>query len=165
MVVDLLLTLEDAVVDIAHLREHSVANNALHSVTTIFPVGSHCLRQLGDLIRVLTDISADVPREIVWQTVTIAHCQFPTVVLHLTGIDPLAGSLTHGGDTFHEEQDVGGLLVIPVETTVDFVSQDGKVETDVMLCGGLPFDVVVTTLVADVSVGQVITAVRTCDIV
>ena len=95
----------------------------------------------------------------------IAHCQFPTVVLHLASVDPLSGSLTHSGDTFHEEQNVGGLLIIPVEASVDFVSQDGEVETDVMLCGGLPLDIVVAALVADIAVGQVITAVRTCDIV
>ena len=95
----------------------------------------------------------------------ITDTQFPTVVLHLTGVNPLARTLTHCTDTLHEEQNVGGLLVKPVEASVDFVPQDSEVDTDVMLSGGLPLDVVVATLIADVSVEKVITTVCTSDIV
>ena len=32
----------------------------------------------------------------------IAYGKFPTIVLYLTGIDPLARAFTHGSNTFHQ---------------------------------------------------------------
>ena len=139
--------------------------NTLHAVTTILTVGSYCLRQFCNLIHILTDVSVDIPRKTVLQLVAIANAQFPTVVLNLAGIDPLTRSFTHSSDTFHEEQNVCGLLIEPIKTTVDFVSQHCEINTDVMLCGGFPLDIVVAALIAYITVSQVVTTVLTADVV
>ena len=96
---------------------------------------------------------------------TITNTQFPTVVLYLAGIDPLTRAFTHSSDSFHEEQNVCGLLIEPIKTTVDFVSQHCEINTDVMLCGGFPLDIVVATLIAYVTVSQIVSTVFTANVV
>ena len=101
MIVDLFLTLEDTIVDVTYLWEHRMTHNALHTVTTILTVGGYCFWQFGNLVDVFADVSTDIPWEIVRQTMTIAYCEFPTIVLYLTGVDPLARAFSHGSNTFH----------------------------------------------------------------
>ena len=123
-----------------------MAYDALHTVTTVGATGCHGLWQLGNLVLILADVTGNVPREAVVQLVTIAQRELPTDVLHFTGVDPLSGALTHGGNTVHRQQNVGGQLVEPVEATIDFVAQQCEVKTSVMLGSRLPLDVVVGTL-------------------
>ena len=142
-----------------------MTHNTLHTITAVFSVGGYGLRQFGNLIHILTDVTADIPREIVGKTMTVSYSQLPTVVLYLTGIDPLARTFSHSSDTFHEEQDVFGFLVEPVETTIDLILQDCEVNTDIVLCGGLPLDIIVTALVANIAVLQIVATVLTADVV
>ena len=142
-----------------------MADDGLFAVAAVASAGSHRLRQFGNLVHVAADVTVDVPREVVGQMVAIAQRELPTVVFHLAGINPLAIALTHGSNTVHEEQNVGGLLVKPVEAAVDVAAQKGEVQTNVVLGAGLPFDVVVTALVAHVAVGQVVAAVAAGNVV
>ena len=96
---------------------------------------------------------------------TIAYSQFPTIVLYFTSIDPLTRTFTHSSDAFHEQQNIGGLLVEPVEASIDFVSQYSEIQTDVVLGCGLPLDIVISTLIANISVSKVVATVTSCDVV
>ena len=142
-----------------------MTNYALHAIAAVLTVGSHRLRQFCHLVYIFADISVDVPREAVCKAMTIAEGQLPTVVLHLTGVNPLTGTFTHGSDALHEEQNVGGLLAVPVETSVDIVSQQCEVYTNIVLCSGLPLYVIVATLVAHITVCQIIATVQTGNII
>ena len=53
----------------------------------------------------------------------------------------------------------------PVEATINLVSEQSKVNTNVMLAGGFPLDVIVATLVANITIRQDVATVGSCDIV
>ena len=73
---------------------------------------------LGNLVAVSADVTGNVVAEVALRT-TIAHIEFKTFVLYLAGIDPLGTAFTHDTDTRHEHQDVLGLLVVPLERSVE----------------------------------------------
>lgn len=96
---------------------------------------------------------------------TIAEVELNTLVKHLTGIDPLAGAFTHHTDTRHVNQDVLGLFVVPLERAVERITEETEVKTEVGLCGGLPFQVVITQLVTLETTRQLLTTVGSGDVV
>ena len=59
-------------------------------------------------------ISGNIVREMTYFT-TVTYIQLHTLIEHFTGIDPLAGTFTHNSNTWHVNQDVGSLLVVPLK--------------------------------------------------
>ena len=96
---------------------------------------------------------------------TIANTKLPTGVLDLTSIDVLVRALTHSTDTYHVDQNIGGLLMEPVKATVNLVSQEGEVRTNVMLCSGLPLDIIIAATIAYIATGQLVAAIESGDVV
>ena len=74
-------------------------------------------------------------------------------------------AFAHRADTFHLHKDVAGLLVVPVERAIQCLFEEGEIQTDVGLRGGLPFDVVVTHLETAEAGRQYLTAVGAVDVV
>ena len=87
MIVNFLLTLENAIEDITHLCTHRVTNDALHSITSEVTVCSNRLWQFGYFVSVGTNVCGDIVTE-VSNIVAISEIKFKTVVLHLSGIYP-----------------------------------------------------------------------------
>ena len=148
MVVDIFLALEDAVCDISHLRTHGVAYNGLHAVTAECTFSSYGLRQSGNLVVIMGDIGRDIVFEARFGLVAITKAQFYTHVVHCSGIHPLGGAFTHHADTVHQHQNILGLLVEPVERSVECLLEECKVQTGIGLRRGLPFDIIVANLQA-----------------
>ena len=90
---------------------------------------------------------------------TVTYSELPTIVLYLTGIDPLDSTFTHSSNTIHQQENVLGLLIIPVEATIDLISQNTEVKTDIMLCRSLPLDIIIATLITHIAVWKVVTTV------
>ena len=61
VIVNLLLTLKNAVGNIAHFCIHRMTDNAFHTITTECAISGNCLRQLGYLVPVGADVAIDVP--------------------------------------------------------------------------------------------------------
>ena len=141
-----------------------MADDAVLTVSTIYATGSYRLRQFCNLVLIGTDVTIDVPGEVA-NTMTIANREFPASILNFTGIDPLAGTFTKSIETLHEEKDVLGILVEPIKASVDFVVEESEVQTDIVLCCGLPLDILVAALCANITAVQYGTSVSTCDIV
>ena len=124
-----------------------MTNYALYAITTESTVGSDGLRQFGHLVT----IGAKVAREVVLEIAdmpAITYIQLNTLVLYLTGIDPLATTLTHHTDAGHIHQNILCLLEVPLQRTVECIAEHTEVKTDIGLSGGLPLQVVITQLVA-----------------
>ena len=164
VVVDFVLALEDAVVDVAYLCAHGMTYDALDAVAAEGAVGSESLGQLGNLVAIGADIAGEVVAEVA-NLAAITDVELDALVLHLASVDPLAGSFAHDADAGHIDEDVGGLLVVPLEGAVEGVAQETEVEADVRLSGGLPLQVVVAELVALEAAGQLLAAVGACDVV
>ena len=96
---------------------------------------------------------------------TIADVELETFVLYLASVNPLTGALAHHTDTWHEYQNVLGLFEVPLERSIQGVTEHAEVHTEVGLCGGLPFQVVVTQLVTFETAWQSLSAVATLDVV
>ena len=141
-----------------------MTDDTLYAITAKLSVGSYRLGDLGYLIAIGTDISGEVVLEGTHMT-TVTDIQFNTLILHLTGIDPLTGSLTHQTDTRHVDEDVGGLLEVPLKRSVEGVTEESEVKTEVCLGGRLPLQVIVTQLVTLESTRQGMTAIRSLDII
>ena len=88
MVVNLVLALEDAVVDIAYLGTHGMTHNAFHTVATEGSLGCDGLRKLGHGIAVCADIAGNVRLEVA-NLSAVSEVEFKTLVVHLTGVYPL----------------------------------------------------------------------------
>ena len=142
-----------------------MADDAVLTVSTIYATGSYRLRQFCNLVLILGDVTVDVPGETIRSLVAIACREFPASILNFTGIDPLAGTFTKSIETLHEEKDVLGILVEPIKASVDFVVEESEVQTDIVLCCGLPLDILVAALCANITAVQYGTSVSTCDIV
>ena len=164
VVVYLVLTLEDAVIDVADLCAKGMTDNALYAVATKGATCGDGLGQLGHFVAIGTDVARQVVAEVA-HAATIADVELHTFVLHLAGVDPLATALTHDTDTGHINKDVLGLLVVPLQGAVEGVAEEAEVQTDIGLRGGLPLQVVVTELVALETAGKGLAAVGAGDVV
>ena len=88
VVVNLVLALEDAVVDIAYLGAHGMTHNAFNTVAAEGSLGCDGLWKLGHGIAVCADISGDVVLEVA-NLSAVSDVEFQTLVVHLTGVYPL----------------------------------------------------------------------------
>ena len=88
MVVYLLLTLEDTVGYIAHLRSHGMADYGLHAVTAEGATGRYRLRQFGHGVLVMREVGGDVILEAALGLVAVAERQLHTHIIHRAGVDP-----------------------------------------------------------------------------
>ena len=147
MVVHLVLALEDAVEDVAHVGVDGVTHDALYAAAAEGAFRGDGLRQFGHLVAVGADVAGNVEAEVA-DVATIAQVELKASVLYLTGIDPLGTAFTHDAYARHVDQNVLGLLEVPLNATVQGIVEEAEVKTKVGLCGGLPLDVVIAQLLA-----------------
>ena len=147
MVVDFLLTLENAVIDETNLCAKGMADDTLYAVAAKVSTGGDGLWQPRNLVTVGADVAGDVVLEVA-HLAPVAYVQLDAFVFHLAGIDPLVGSFAHHHDGGHIDQNVLGLLEVPFKGAVEGVVEEAEVEAEVGLRGGFPFQVVVAQLVA-----------------
>ena len=92
--------------------------------------------KIGNLVLQRGQVAVDTVVEVA-DVVLPAQLEFPTGVVHGTGIHGRGGD-SHFGHRRDAHQQVPGVLVVPVHTQGEAVVQETGVHTEVRLHGGLP---------------------------
>ena len=101
------------------------------------------LGQLQDLTLVVRDVQSEVPDNVVGADDVAVEVQFHTAVADVADVRIVTTCAVALGDVQPEEQ-VGGLLVVEVDATVQAVAEEAPLQTHVEVVRGLPGDVLVT---------------------
>ena len=92
------------------------------------------------------DVAVDIVAHAEIGGASVTECKFHTPVLEAGTVEPRCATLTHRTEVGGVDEHILHILDIGIHRTIDGAAEEGEVETEVILLGGFPLQVVVLRL-------------------